>query len=230
MRKNLPIFVCALIVLAVVCPAPASDVIDRIVATVNGQIILQSDWDDELAYEAFIAGKPLQQTTPEDRKASLDRLIDHELLRQQIAPNDPQFEINPETLESKLQEVRKQFPGGETDQIWQALLARYNLSADLVKSHVAMQIKILRLIDEHLVPNVQVEQKSIEDYYNQTFLPQVRKAGAKEPSLVEVTPQIRELLTQQKLNDGLKEWLQNLHDSSVIVMKVNSGPEKGLAK
>ena len=196
----------------------------------NGQIILQSDWDDELAYEAFIAGKPLQQTTPDDRKASLDRLIDHELLRQQIAPNDPQFEINSETLDAKLQEVRKQSPGGETDQSWQALLARYNLSEDDLKSHAAMQIKILRLIDEHLVPNVQVDQKSIEDYYNQTFLPQVRKAGGKEPSLAEVTPKIRELLTQQKLNDGLKEWLQNLHDSSVIVMKVGGGAEKGLAK
>src|SRR5882724_13356301 len=98
MRRNLPIFVCAVLLFAVVCSAMAGDVIDRIVATVNGHIILQSDWDDAIAYEAFIGGKPLQQLTGEDRKAALDRLVDQELLRQQMPANDPQFELDEQTI------------------------------------------------------------------------------------------------------------------------------------
>ena len=42
-------------------PAAAAEVIDRIVATVNGHIILQSDWEDALRYEAFSSGRPLDQ-------------------------------------------------------------------------------------------------------------------------------------------------------------------------
>jgi hypothetical protein len=226
MRRKPPIFVCAVLLFAAVRPAMAADVIDRIVVTVNGHIILQSDWDDAVEYEAFIGGKSLRQSSAEDRKAALDRLVDHELLRQQIPTNDPQFELDEQTVNARLQEVRKQTPDADSDQSWHILLARYNLSEDELKSHVIMQMKILRLIDEHLTSTIQVDEKNIEDYYNQTFLPQLRQKGAKEPSLTDVTPKIRELLTQQKLNDALKEWLQNLRDSSVIVLKTEGSSPK----
>jgi peptidyl-prolyl cis-trans isomerase SurA len=217
MRKR-SIIGCSVLLLAALPLLFAGDVIDRIVATVNGRIILQSDWDNELAYEAFINGKQAQQFSAEQRKAILDRLVDQQLLRQQMPDNDPQLEPGPEVVGAKLQEVRQQ-SGAETDQAWQALLARYNLSQDDVKSHVVMQVKVLRLVDEHLTSTIQIDDKSIEDYYNQTLLPQLRQKGVKEPPLPEVTPKIREILTQQKLNDALREWLQNLRDSSSIVVK-----------
>ena len=59
----------------------AGQIIDRIVATVNGHIILQSDWDDAVRCEALMNGHALPQITPKDRKDVLDRLIDQELLR-----------------------------------------------------------------------------------------------------------------------------------------------------
>jgi len=226
MRIKVPIILLVVLMLAVVCPLSAADVIDRIVATVNQHIVLQSDWDDELDYEAFTAGKPLQQFTAEERRAALDRLVDQELLRQQMPDNDPQLETSEQDINARLEEVRQQSPAAETDQAWHALLARFNLSEDDLRKHVVMQVKILRLIDEHLTSTIQIDDKNIEDYYTQTFLPQLRQKGAKEPSLAEVTPKIRELLTQQKLNAALKEWMQNLRDSNTIVMKANEGSSK----
>ena len=39
-------------------PPPASaEVIDRIIATVNGRVILQSDWDEALCYEALLTNR-----------------------------------------------------------------------------------------------------------------------------------------------------------------------------
>src|ERR1700742_3276144 len=90
--------------------AVAGDVIDRIVATVNGHIILQSDWDDALRYEAFVAGHPLESMTLADRKATLDRLIDQELLREQIRPADVQRAAQNTEVSQRVQEVRKQYP------------------------------------------------------------------------------------------------------------------------
>ena len=60
----------------------AADIIDRIVATVNGHVILQSDWDDAVRFEALVDARPLAQITDQDRSRALDRLIDQELLRE----------------------------------------------------------------------------------------------------------------------------------------------------
>src|SRR5215469_2864542 len=66
----------------------AGEVLDRLVATVNGHALLESDWEDEVRYEGFMSGRPLEEVTSQDRKAALDRLIDQELLREQMRSSD----------------------------------------------------------------------------------------------------------------------------------------------
>src|SRR5205809_661304 len=68
-RFSIP--VCILSVLLMGCPVHAGDVVDRIVAMVNGHAILQSDWEDALHYEAFIAGHSSEQLTSAERKSTL---------------------------------------------------------------------------------------------------------------------------------------------------------------
>ena len=85
-----------------------SEVINRIVATVNGQIILLSDWEDSLRFEAFSSGHPLDRFTAEERKAVLDRLIDRELLREQLHAADIQH-ATAEEVAQRLGEIRKQY-------------------------------------------------------------------------------------------------------------------------
>src|SRR6059036_3866392 len=75
MFKKISIFWCGFTLFALSFPGYGADILDRIVATVNGHIILQSDWEDEIRYEAFINGRTLTTLTPATRKASLDRLI-----------------------------------------------------------------------------------------------------------------------------------------------------------
>jgi hypothetical protein len=77
-------FVAAVVLLAIALPARAGDVLDRIVATVNRQIILQSEWRDAVRFEAFVGGRVLDQVQATDRKAALDHLIDQELLLEQM--------------------------------------------------------------------------------------------------------------------------------------------------
>src|SRR6266852_6234975 len=79
----------------------ADEVLDRIVATVNGHVILLSDWQDEVRYECFVAGRSLQSVTAQDRKGGLNRLIDQELLREQMGAT----EFKPTSPEA----VEKQF-------------------------------------------------------------------------------------------------------------------------
>ncbi len=214
MRNRHTLFAVVALLLAAL-PAGAGELIDRIVATVNGHIILQSDWEDALCYEAFVAGHSLEQITADERKAALDRLIDQELLREQMASSDFHHASRQE-IDDRVAQIRSQYPGAGTDSSWQALLFRYGMTDDDLRSRAALELDVLRLVDARLRPSVQIDSKSIESYYSQELLPQLRQKGAREVPLAEVTPKIRELLIQQKMNQLLTAWLQNLRASSEI--------------
>ena len=195
-------------------PARASDIIDRIVATVNGHAILQSDWEEAIRYEAFIDGRSLDKLTPDDRKATLDRLIDQELLREQVRSSASQAK-NTE-LEQRIQEIRKLYTGAETEQGWSARLERYGLNEKELKNRVAQQLNLMQMVEARLRPGIQVDFRSIELYYQESIVPQLRNSGAKQVALAEVSTKIKELLTQQKMNDLLGSWLQTLRAASQI--------------
>ena len=215
MANRLSTFVCTVAVLALSVAVSGAEVIDRIVATVNGQIILQSDWEDALRYEAFSSGRPLDHLTAEDRKAALDHLIDQELLREQLrAPDSPH--ASPEEVAQRVAEIRKQYPKGETETGWQALLQSYGLSERDLLSRVAAQIDLMSLVDSRLRPAVNIDNKSIESYYQQELLPQLHQSGGQSVPLAEVSGKIKELLTQKKITQLLTAWLQNLRAGSQI--------------
>jgi len=190
-------------------------VVDRIVATVNGQIILQSDWEDAIRYQALVNNRPLDAATLDDRKSALDHLIDQELLKEQMRASDFRHASDDEVAQ-QIREIRKQYAETDNSQTWGGLLSRYGLTEEELKQHAAAQIDLMRLVDEHLRPNVNIDSNSIESYYNQELLPQLRKTGAEDVPLTQVTPEIKELLTQQKVNELLVAWLHNLRSGSDI--------------
>jgi peptidyl-prolyl cis-trans isomerase SurA len=193
----------------------SGEMFDRIVATVNGHIILQSDWDDALRYETFMDARSPDHLTGDDRKAALDRLIDQELLREQMRASDFQH-ASDEEIQKRLAEIRTQYPGAETQGNWQSTLARYGLQESELKTRVALQFDLIRLVDARLRPNVTIDTQSIESYYNQELLPQLRQSGAQEVPLVDASPKIKELLTQQKVSQLLVAWLHDLRAGSEI--------------
>lgn len=201
----------------------AGDVVDRIVATVNRRIILQSDLDEALSYEALLNGRPLNQLTDDDRRSVLDRLIDQELLREQMKSADFRHASEADVA-ARVAEARKQYPEAATDEGWQALLAKFHLSENDLKAHVEQEIDLLRLVDARLRPTIEIDSKSIEAYYRDKFVPQLRESGAGEVPLADVTAKIREVLTEQKVNELLLSWLQTLRSESEVRIPEASAP------
>ena len=196
------------------CTAQA-EVFDRIVATVNGHTILQSDWDDALSYEALLNGRPLGDFTDEERKAVLDRLIDQELLGEQMKSNFFQH-ASEQDAAPRIAEARKQYPQAASPEGWQALLNQFQLTEKDLVTHIEQQIDLMRLVDAHLRPAVQIDSKTVEAYYEQKFVPQLKQAGGSDVSLGEVSSKIRELLTQEKVNELLVSWLQRLRSEGKV--------------
>jgi peptidyl-prolyl cis-trans isomerase SurA len=199
----------------IVKASPVPEVIDRIVATVNGRVILQSDWDEALCYEALVTNRSLDQFTDDDRRAVLDRLIDQELLREQMKSADFRHATDVE-VQTRIAEARKQYPQAASEEGWEALLAQYHISVKDFYSRVQQQIDVMRLVDARLRPAVQIDSKSIEAYYRDQFVPKLKQSGAADVSLAEVSGKIRELLTEQKVSEMLVSWLQTLRSEGEV--------------
>ncbi len=197
--------------------AQSGEILDRMAATVNGRALLQSDVEDELRYEFFAAKRPLSEASAEDQKAALDRLVDQELLREQMHSKDFQPVATGEI--SKAFETFKSDYGASRD--WTTALTHYDLTEVEVRSHIETELNQLRLIDLRLRPTVQVDADSVRDYYQQQLLPKL--PPGQHLSLQQATPTIRELLVQQKINDSLESWLEALRSQAKIKRFVAEG-------
>lgn len=192
-----------------------AEVVDRIVATVNGHIILQSDWDEALCYEALLNGRTLDQFSEDERRAVLDRLIDQELLSEQMKSALFQHASEAEAA-ARVADARKHYQEAATAGGWQAVVNRFRLTEKDVLAHVQEQIDLMRLVDAHLRPTVQIDNKTIEAYYREKFVPQLKQNGAGEVALADVSAKIRELLTQEKVSELMVSWLQSLRSESKV--------------
>ncbi len=192
----------------------AGEVIDRIVATVNGSAILASDWDQAVRCEALLEGRALEKVTPEEQQAALQRLVDQQLLREQMGKSAPPTEA--EVIE-RLRQVRAAIPGAQTDESWRALLQRYGLSEADVRERLLVQMQISGFIEERLRPSIHIESSAVQTYYRDKLLPQLKQSGSTtEPPLAEVTSRIQEILLQQRMDEELSTWLRSLRQQANI--------------
>jgi hypothetical protein len=217
----LPAFI--LIVFMLPISAAAGPIVDRVVANVNGHVVLQSDWEEEVSFEAFEDGKDPASFTDVERKASLDRLIDQELLREQVRPSQP---APPDQVASRVAEVRKLQPNCSTEEAWHAALKRYGLTQKDLETRLGNQIQLMKLVEDRLRPSVHIDQQAIESYYHDQLLPELKKAGAQAKPLTEVYGRIRTVLAEKKLNELLTGWLASLRtEGHILTPDAKSGEQ-----
>jgi ethanolamine utilization cobalamin adenosyltransferase len=211
--SSLAIVLCVL--LAATAPVYAGEVIDGVVATVNRHPIFQSDWDEAICFEAFMQQKPLSAVTPSDRVDALRRLIDRQLLKSQMA-DISYLQPSEEELHENVAKLRTELAANSDDRAWQAMLASYSLTDRIVSEHLKAELQVMNFVEVRLRPNIHIQPEEIESYYKTRLLPEVQQNGGKIVTLNEVEPRIRELLTQQHMDELLDAWLHNLRQQSDI--------------
>lgn len=193
--------------------AQAPVTIDRVVASVNKEPLLLSDWEDSLRFEAFLQGRPPASFTASERKSALDRLVDRDLLLQQMQAD---YSPTREEVLEHLKSIRSQLKGAETNEAWRQMLASYELSEDDLYTAVRTQLQVMRFVDLRLRPSIRIERSDIESYYRDRLVPDLQKAGVKPEPLSELLPKIRELLVQEQMQTVLEAWLVNLRSQSNV--------------
>jgi len=191
-------------------PATPTQTLDRVVGAVGNIAITASEVDAEYRLELFLGGKasadkPDAGALNQVRQRMIDRILLEEEVRAdgiKVPPDDP-------AVAARLSEARKKY---RSDEAFAAALKNLGMNAEALKSVLAEEEAILRLIDQRLRPQAVVEPAEIEAYYRDTLVPSLRKGNQPTPPLTEVENRIREILVQQKVDSLLDEWLKRLRD------------------
>ena len=85
-----------------------------------------------------------------------------------------------------------------------------------MKQHLRTEVQVMNFVEVRLRPDVRIQQDEVESYYQHQLLPDLQKNGGKPIPLDEVEPRIRELLTEQRIDEMLDAWLHNLRQQADI--------------
>lgn len=195
-------------------PARAADVLDRILAIVNNTPILLSDWDEAWRCEALLAGRAPESYSETEQKEVFQRLVDQELLRQQMRT----YLLSPvtkEEVQQQLKDVRAQLSATD-DARWQALLAGAGVTEEELTRRLRHEMEVERFLDVRFRAGIRVDNRAVSSYYRDEFLPQLRKAGGKEVPLDQVAGKIREIIVQQRMSEQANGWMQTLREQADI--------------
>jgi parvulin-like peptidyl-prolyl isomerase len=200
-----------------------AQVVDRMVAVVNKHVILESELDQATRVEFLLQAKSIQSLVPANRAAVLERLIDRSLLDQQIL-NASMLDPAPEELAARIKEIRAGIPGAAANERWNTILAGYGLTAQDVEEQLTSEFRILRFIDLRFRGLVRVDKDAIAAYYQERFLPEVRRRNATEPKLAEVSNKIEQILAEQRIDELLNDWLKTLRAQAHIEKMLPDAP------
>ncbi|HEY6412428.1 MAG TPA: peptidylprolyl isomerase [Edaphobacter sp.] len=200
-------------------------VLDRIVAIVNDNVILESDVDEERRFESI---QPYRGSTREfSRERAVQRLIDRALILQQAALEEPEDTITEEDLDAQLVRLRKDIPlcgeyHCETDAGWQKFLGDRGFTVGEFRERWRKRMELLRFIEVRFRNGIRISDDEIKSYYEKTMLPEYAKQNATPPKLETISKRIEEVLLQQQVGNLLQDWLKSLRaQGSVRIMSAN---------
>ncbi|MBD3222440.1 hypothetical protein GF314_14490 [bacterium] len=161
----------ALIVLSTAAPAQEPVLLERVVAIVDEEMILQSDLD--LAIELYqldrqLAGEQPAPVTPELRREVLDSLIENKLVIAAAKQND--MVVEEADIEARVDERVEQLVAqyGSREALQRAL-AESGLTMDDFRFRYANQLRnqqYMRLVVGRFIrPDIEVMENEVEQYY-----------------------------------------------------------------
>lgn len=195
---------------AVMQPAPPTRgvLLDRLVAVVNDDLVLESEVQEEMRFAAF------QPNGANTRPAAIERLIDRKLIEQQERLQ-PQQLVTAAELKANVAELRKSLPACAhdacaTDAQWRAFLADHGFTEQEFNARWLARMEILAFIEQRFRLGLRIPEEQIEAYYRDTMLPAYAKEHVQAPPLSSISARIQEVLLQQQVTKLLDTWLTTL--------------------
>ncbi len=201
------------LVLALLLTAAHAEVVDRIIAVVNGHLVTWSDLDEQMRFEALENRRALKDLSEAERHSAFEHLVQSRLLRDQMQGTVPATDTE---IEARIGELRAAWLTEKDDAKWSTKLTGYGLSMGELRRLVQEQLEILKFTEFRVRPLVRVSRADVEEYYAQVLAPQVKAQGQTPEPVEAVSSKIRELLEEQKMNQEMEKWLETLRTQSRV--------------
>jgi hypothetical protein len=178
--------------------APGQEVVDRIVAKVESDIILMSDVRLLARYQVFLDGKSLSDAE------ILDKLVDQWIVRNEASvarfPQPSEDDVN-----RSIERLRRSFSSPEE---YEARRAQSGLTDEQIRQFVTAQLYYSNYLDSRFRPVIQIDEKAIEDFYKTRVVPRAESRGQTAPPLDNARDFIQEALVQRAINEQADRWLK----------------------
>lgn len=202
-------------------PAVEGIEVDRVVAIVNGQLILDSDVNREQRFAALL---PYGEATgPDDRDAAIERLINRDLILEQLELQ-PQDEITMQAAAKDLDAVRRSLPTCkefhcETQAGWEKFLATEGFTEDSLTRMWRQRMEVMAFIERRFRMGIKISTQEVQEYYTQTMLPQYASQHVTPPPVKVIASRIQEVLLQEQVSKLLDDWLESLRAQGDVVVR-----------
>ena len=193
----------------------AQDVIDRIVARVETDIILLSDVRQLNRYQVFLDGKA---QSDED---ILNRLIDQWIVRSEAGvarfpqPSD-------EDVNRSIERLKRSFSSPEEFQLRQK---NSGLTEDDIRRFVRAQLYLSNYLDSRFRPAIQIDEKAIEEFYKNRVVPRSESRKQTPPTLENARDFIQEALVQRAINEQADRWLKESRTRVRVEIMLDEKPK-----
>jgi Zn-dependent M16 (insulinase) family peptidase len=176
----------------------AQQLLDRIVARVENDIILLSDVRELSRYQQFVDGKA------ESDKEILDRLIDQWIVRNEAkAALFPQ--PSEEDIDRSLGRLKRSFSSPEA---FEERKKQNGLTDEDILHMLKSQLYLSNYLDTRFRPSIQIDEPAIEDYYKTRVVPRAESRGQTPPTIEAAHDFIQEALVQRAINVQADKWLK----------------------
>jgi parvulin-like peptidyl-prolyl isomerase len=188
-------------------------VLDSVVAVVNGDVILESDVDEERRFESI---QPYRgSATDFSRDRAIQRLIDRTLILQQAAIEPESTAVTDANLKKQIKTLRDNIPQCrqyhcETDAGWSKFLSDRGFSTQEFEQRWRSRMELLKLIEVRFRNGIRIAPEEIKEYYEKTMMPEYERQHVAPPKLDTISDRIEEVLLQQQVSTLLRDWLKSL--------------------
>jgi hypothetical protein len=192
---------------------PRGTDVDGIAARIGNDVLTESEVRELENYQKLVEGQA------QNRAKVVDELVDQWIVETDaVATKFPHPTADDVTLE--YQTLLKQFPSPEQ---FQTRLSQIGLTQDQVRQIIERQLYYVRFLDYKFHAATQVTGGQIEEYYHQQFVPQLQQRSLSIPPLGQVEAHIRQLLTQEQINEKAAEWLEEAKARLRIIIQPPGG-------
>jgi peptidyl-prolyl cis-trans isomerase SurA len=210
--------ICKAIFGILLCASMGATIIDRIAIVVRDRIIKDSDIDRDIRVVDFLNQEKLSFGEAARRSAA-NRLIDQAIILREIqvgeyrGPTDQEAEHLLEQTQSERHQTPAQFV---------RTLDQYGLTRDQLRQYLKWQLTVLRFIDDRFRPGILVTDQELEEYYRDHTSEFRTTAGGQAKSLEEARDDIRNTITEQRINQQFDAWIQARRKATAIQYREES--------